>query len=266
MFNVQTFTRALLLSALSFFVACSDKPEEKGFAVSQSPEGKPNRQVNGLSNDSMTFKTKPSSVHLTGLAQYRLATIYKVNYNDDNTTYIGHDGFYYSYTGYEDDEEMHDGNQWHGNFMPGFTAVYGFNMVNVAHYDVQKEQRKNFFEKPVLVKTLYYPAFSKDTLNYKPVNRNYFMISVYDEDTNKDGFINAWDLRRFYYFDIQTNNKRPLVPVNYSVFKSEYDSANDFMYVFAQRDENGNGQYDEGESVEIFWINLSDASKIGKLY
>lgn len=203
---------------------------------------------------------------MTGIPQYRLTTVYKVNYQDDKTTYIGNDGYYYSYSGYEDGSEVNDGNEWHGNFMPGFTAVYGYNMVNVSHYDVQTQKQTYFFEKPVLVKTLYYPTSSKDTLNYKPVNRDYFMISAYDDDTNKDGFINVWDLRRFYYFDIHTNSKRALVPITYSVFKSEYDSINDFMYVFAQLDENANGQYDEGEPIHIFWIDLSNPAKTGRLY
>lgn len=266
MLGKKIFLQALTLSALFLCAGCFEKPQEKGFAVSTTPENRQDRPVNGLSKDSLAFKTKPSSVHLTGLPQYRLTTIYKVNYNDDNTTYIGHDGFYYRYDDYEEDEKTYDGNQWNGNFMPGFEAVYGFNMVNVAHYDVQAQQQKNFFEKPVLVKTLYYPTFSKDTLNYKPVARDYFMISVFDEDTNKDGYINAWDLRRFYYFDIHATSKRSLIPVNYNVFKSEYDSANDFMYVFAQQDENGNGQYDEGESIQIFWIDLKNPAKTGRLY
>ncbi len=59
------------------------------------------------------------------------------------------------------------------------------------------------------------------------------MVSVYDDDSNKDGFINVKDLRKFYYFDIEGKNKKNLIPANYSVMSSEYDSANDFMYVFA---------------------------------
>jgi len=256
---------ALILSVL-YIMSCSDEPQEKGFAISTPPESRAEHETDGISKDSLVLKTKPGSVHLTGIAQYRLATIYKVNYRDDNKTYTGSDGFYYSYTGYDEESEVTDGNQWNGNFMPGFEAVYGYNMVNVSHYDIQTQKQTNFFEKPVLVKTLYYPTFSKDTLNYKPVSRDYFMISAYDEDTNKDGFINGSDLRRFYYFDIHTGNKRALVPVNYSVFKSEYDSANDYMFVFAQLDENSNGQYDEGEAIHIYWIDLSNPAKTGRMY
>ncbi|MBK8808726.1 MAG: hypothetical protein IPO21_19650 [Bacteroidales bacterium] len=73
------------------------------------------------------------------------------------------------------------------------------------------------------------------------------MISAYDEDSNKDGFINQNDLRRFYVFDLDGSNKQNLVPSDYSVISSEYDCANDFMYVFAQLDENKNGQIEQTE-------------------
>ena len=126
--------------------------------------------------------------------------------------------------------------------MPGLEAVYGYNMVNISHYDIKTNKQKYFFEKPVLVKTAYYPTFNKDTLNYKPVNRNCFMVSVYNDDTNKDGFINLKDLRRFYLFDINGERQMALIPENYSIIKSEYDPENDFMYVYAQLDSNSNGK------------------------
>ena len=92
------------------------------------------------------------------------------------------------------------------------------------------------------------------------------MVSVYDEDTNNDGFINVKDLRRFYYFDIEGKNKKLLVPKNYSVTNSEYDPENDFMYVFAQIDENRNGSRDDGELISVFWIDLKSPHKNGILY
>jgi hypothetical protein len=170
--------------------------------------------------------------------------------------------YYYNYSELAES----DGNNWNHHFMPGLSIVYGYNMVNVSHYDSETQSQKNFFEKPVLIKNLYYPSFSKDTLNYKPVDRDYYMVSVYDEDTNKDGFINVRDLRRFYLLDTHGENKKPLVPVSYSVFKSEYDPANDFMYVFAKQDENEDGKADELEAIHVFWIDLTNPERAGRVY
>lgn len=64
------------------------------------------------------------------------------------------------------------------------------------------------------------------------------------------------DLRRFYSFDINADSKRPIVPTNYSVYKSEYDPDNDFVYIFAKLDQNKNGKIDELEPVNIFWVDL----------
>jgi len=150
--------------------------------------------------------------------------------------------------------------------MPGLQAVYRFNFVKVSLKSVNTQTQKLLFEKPVLIKTLYVPSFSKDTLFGKPVKRNYCMISAYDEDTNKDGFINQKDLRRFFVFDLDGGKNENLVPKDYSVISSEYDCANDFMYVFAQLDENKNGQRDENEKVHIFWIDLKNPRNNGRQY
>jgi hypothetical protein len=254
----------LTLTLVYLMTSCSDgKLDEKGFQVSPTSEDTENELNNGLNRDSLKFETRPSNVLLTGVPNVRLTTIYKVNLNKkDNSTFIGSNSFHYKY----EETESKTGNNWNNNLMPGLEAVYGYNLTNISHYDIKENKQKNFFEKPVLIRTLYYPTFSKDTLNYKPVNREYFIVSVYNDDTNKDGFVNLKDLRRIYLFDINGVRQKALIPENYSVFKSEYDSDNDFMFVFAQLDNNNNGQQDEGEPIHIFWIDLKDPNKTGRQY
>ncbi len=243
-------------------ISCGNKLEQKGFEVAPVTRSNEEEPVDGVYKDSISFPTRPSNILLTGIPKYRLSTIYKVNFNRDSTTFIGSNDFYYSYESIGETQ----GNQWNSNYLPGLEAVYGYNLVNVSHFNTETQKQKLFFEKPALIKTLYYPAFSKDTLNYKPVNRNYFMISVYDEDTNKDGFINVNDLRRFYSFDINAENKKAIVPTDYSVYKSEYDPGNDFIYVFAKLDENKNGKVDELEPVHVFWVDLKNPEIKGRQY
>jgi hypothetical protein len=86
------------------------------------------------------------------------------------------------------------------------------------------------------------------------------MVSVYNDDTNKDGFLNLEDLRRLYLYESKGEKIKALVPENYSVFKSEYDPDNDLVYVFAQLDSNNNRQKDEGEPKQIFCINLKSSN------
>jgi hypothetical protein len=250
-----------LLTVFCGLIGCGNKLEQKGFAVTPSTNEEETNDY-GISKDSMIFPTRPSNVLLTGNPKYRLATIYKVNFNNDSTTFIGSNDFHYNYESIGET----NGNQWNNNYLPGLETVYGYNLVNVSHFNIETQEKKNFFELPVLIKTLYYPSFSKDTLNYKPVNRNYFLISVYDEDTNKDGFINVNDLRRFYSFDINAESRKAIVPTDYSVYKSEYDPANDLVYIFAKLDENKNGIVDELESISIFWVDLKNPERTGKQY
>ena len=254
----------IIFTILFFAVltSCSNhKLEEKGFPVNVTTQTNEAEKIEGICKDSLKFDTRPSNVLLTGISNVRLTTIYKVNQNKkDGTTFIGSNNYLYNET------ELSIGNNWNKNLIPGLEGAYGYNLVNISHYDIQNNKQKNLFEKPVLIKTLYYPSFSKDTLNYKPIKRNYFLISVYNDDTNKDGFINQKDLRRFYLYDSNGEKQKQLVPENYSVFKSEYDSDNDFMFVFARLDVNKNGQIEDNEPINIFWIDLNDPTRTGQQY
>lgn len=244
-------------------VNCSDgKIEKKGFQVSEISENESGQKVVGLQIDSLNLETRPRNVLLTFNAKHRLIPIYKVNYdNKTKKPYTGSNAYHTNWN-----ENYEDGNNWNHNFMPGFEAVYGYNFVNISHYNNETKTENKLFEKPVLIKTLYYPAFSKDTLNYELVKRGFYMVSVYDEDTNKDGFINAKDLRRFYHFDINGQNRKALIPKEYSVMSSEYDLANDLMYVFVKKDNNQNGQMESNEPTDIFWVDLKNPENVGKQY
>lgn len=264
----------LLISILSiFFANCKEKKQySKGFEVSSTIEqGEADEEI-GIHKDSILFETQPTEVLQTKQINLRLTPIFKVNvdpkteerYIGSLYTYSIGDDYYYQ----EDDQKPKgpQANVWNGHIIPGFEAGYGFNLVNVSHFDLTTQTRKNFFEKPALIRTLYYPAYSNDTLHYKPVTRNYYLISAFDEDTNKDGMINPKDLRRLFYFDATASQKKALLPLDYSVYRGDYDDANDYLHVFARKDLNGNGQVEKTEPIHVFWIDLKDPLKLGRLY
>ncbi len=152
------------------------------------------------------------------------------------------------------------------HFMPGIDILYGYNLLNIAHYDLKTEKLNFLFSQPALIKTLYYPSFEQDSLDKKPINRNYYLVSVYDQDTNKDTLINKKDLRRIYHVDAGNTAKTQLVPPDYSVVRSQYDSKNDVMYIFASHDADKNGVADKKEPVHIFWISLKTPAVAKRLY
>ena len=255
------------LISIFFLVAllqgCKDNSmEKKGFQVNEISEDEQGKKIVGLPIDSLKLETRPGNILLTKHPNHRLTPIYKVNYiKKTNEPFIGSNEFH---TTWNDGREA--GNNWNNNFMPGFSAVYGYNLINISHFNNLEKSQNEFFEKPVLIRTLYYPAFSNDTLNYQPVKRDYYMVSVYDEDTNKDGFINVKDLRRLYLFDINGILQKELIPKNYYIMSSEYDPDNDFMYVFAKLDQNKNGQMELQEPTHIFWVDLKNPENNGALY
>ena len=257
--------KAIFLLSILGFLACGEEPKQKGFSINHSSPEEGNVNKTGLNIDSALFKTRPSGILLTSEPGLRLIPVYKLNMKRnsrrDTIYYTGSNAFHSSWQ-YGNTQ----GNNWNNNFMPGFEAMYGFNLVNVQLHDVITKKTTAFFKDPVLVKTLYYPTFSKDTLNGVPVKRNYYMVSAYNEDSNKDGYVNSDDLRRFFLFNIDGTMNSSLVPENFSVQSSQYDPANDFMYVYAVLDEDNNGHHDETEAVHVFWIDLKDPSNRGKMY
>ncbi len=260
-----------LLILLSFVLmsggsvtSCSSNESKKVSQVELSP--------NVMDEDEIEWEKKygklpnrPNTVLQTSHNNHRLVTVYKEKYTKDGKrTYIS--GNYY-HTKYRYGFEQQDStNRWHGHYMPGIEAVYGFNMFNVSHYNIETKSQSNLFAKPVLIKTLYYPAEEQDTLNGTPIKRDFYLVSVYDEDTNNDTIINYQDLRRLYAFDLEGKNQTLLIPKNYSVIKSEYEHQNDVVYIFARRDHNKNGKVERTEPVEVFLIDLKNPVMGDKVY
>jgi len=254
----------LLLILTTLIASCDDdKLDKKGFQVREIIETEEGEKIVGLKIDSLKLETRPRNVLFTHSPTHRITPIYKVNYkNDGKEAFTGSNDFIRSW-GHEFGEGI---NNWHNNYMPGFEVVRGYNFVNVSHYNNEVNKENKLFKKPVLIKHFYYPTPDKDTLNSIPVHRDYYMASVYDEDTNKDGYVTVKDLRRLYYFDMEGVNQRALVPTNYSVMSSEYDAMNDYMYIFARKDANGNGQMDISEPFDVFWIDLNEPARVGVQY
>ncbi|MGB0851498.1 MAG: hypothetical protein ACPGTP_09630 [Bacteroidia bacterium] len=244
------------------FVACSshEYEKQKGITLVQTVE---KDHTNDLANNQQ-FKdliTRPGDALLTWHKEHQLVSIFKLNYSPKSEEYFtGSNAFRYRY--YYNDE----GESFRSNYLPGIAATYGYNMLNAAHYNRKLNSRNTLFEKPVLINNLYYPGTSPDSIDMKPVIRNYYMASVYDEDTNNDSLINHKDLRRFYWFDINGENKTPLVPLDYSVMGSDYDNQNDHLHVRARLDQNKNGLSDVDEAIHIFWIDLKDPKPGVRLY
>src|SRR5688572_13537147 len=183
----------VLFALLTLFASCSRNTEPK--------EEQVRAETDTTTTDTATYNTVkgnvslsqlatyPNKVVLTGIPDQRLITIYKKHKPNSADTYSPRSSSYY------DDDNADE----YAHFMPGIDVVFGYNLVNIAHYNFSTQTTKLLFDHPVLVKSLYYPAFEQDSVNKKPINRNYYLISVYNEDTSKDTIISKNDLRRFFY-------------------------------------------------------------------
>lgn len=259
---IQKPLACALFCAFVLFSCTSPKREQKEEQIrvdldaeSDTASSIPDSLLNSVrGNVAMSqISTSPSSVVLTGQPQYRLVTVYKSKEKKNSSSYREYDYDYYS-----DDRVTH--------YMTGIDILYGYNLLNIALYDLKTEKLNYLFNQPALIKTVYYPSEEQDSAKGKPVTRDYFLVSVYDQDTNKDTLINKKDLRRIYHFNAGTLARTQLIPSDYSVVRSQYDWQNDLMYIFARQDTNKNGFIDKQEPMHIFYISLKNPDKAKMMY
>lgn len=252
---------AVFLLAL-FAMSCSKRAEPKEEQIRAQPTDTADSSDTTLANSIkgnlslQQISATPNSVVLTGLDAHRLVTVYKKN--RQGTAASGYSRSSYYYDDSESEREEH--------FMPGIDLIYGYNLLNIAHYDLKSGTLNFLFDHPVLIKALYYPSYEQDSIDKKPIFRDYYLVSAYDADTNGDTLINKKDLRRFYHFNASAQERTQLIPDDYSVVRSQYDPKNDVMYIFARHDENKNGTIEKKEPLHIFWFNLKQPAKAVRLY
>ena len=250
------------LLSVCLILSCSDNQmNNRSQSLTRTTEGSSD-DCNEIPSNASNVASRPKNILLTRYPNIRITPIFQMlknNYNDQ--LHSGSPDFHYSYPapGITNDN-------WNNNLIPGFRAVYGLKMVNVYIHDLNQKKQKALFNKPVLINTIYYPTETIDTLKGKRILREYIMVSAYDEDTNKDSFINDKDLRRLYLFNISGDRITELIPKNLNVIKSEYDYINDYLYVFARKDLNSNGKSEELEPVVIYWMNLSNPTERGQFF
>jgi hypothetical protein len=250
---------AIFVLALSL-AACTPRTGEQKEEQIRITEGHNDTTYNSVQGNIALdqIPTSPNSVVLTGLKDQRLITVYKykvdTNKEKNRSSWANSNDF----GGSEYAIEEH--------YMPGLDILRGYNLLNLVHYDMKTGKHNFLFDHPALIKTLYFPSFVQDSLDKKPINRNYFLISGYDEDTNKDSLINRKDLRRLYHFNDSCTVVTRLIPKEYSVLRSQYDSQNDAMYIFARQDINKNGISESNEPLHVFLINLKAPAEAKLMY
>ncbi|MEG5135438.1 hypothetical protein QUB36_30545 [Microcoleus sp. AT8-B1] len=211
------------------------------------------------SNNFTQLNTTPNDLVLTGNDKIRLLPIYKIPPSHDKNI------LYDQGTSFDNEKEILKEDDYR-YYMPGIDIIKGYNLVNIGHYNSDKGLLSYFFKKPVLVRTLYFPGVHKDSLGKKEVNRNFFLVSVYNEDTNHDSLINNKDYRRLFYFDILNETQISLLPTDYSAIRSSYDFKNDIMTIRARKDENKNGDLEKSEPISIFLLDFKNPTILKQVY
>jgi hypothetical protein len=256
--NIMTKILFTVLSTI-LLISCNQNKEKKIEQLTYNEYESNKVDSSGL-NEKYTFQqipNSPSSVMLTGIDEIKLIPIYKIKKDTDKSiSYIQESSYREQY----ENERLN-----FRYFMPGMDLISGYNLINVAHYNLATGQLSYFFKKPALIRNLYFPGVRHDSLNGQPIARNFFLLSAYDEDTNKDSLINKKDFRRIYFIDKINSQKISLIPNTHSAIRSTYDYKSDIMYVYARHDTNKNGVPDKSEPINIFLINMQIPTESKKI-
>jgi hypothetical protein len=250
----------IFISLIGLF-SCKQEKKVKEQSISLSETTASFDTLSGInsSNNFSQLNTSPSDLILTGIDKIRLLPIYKIPSSQDKNI------LYDQGTTYDSEKELLREDDYR-YYMPGIDIIKGYNLVNIGHYNSDKGLLTYFFKKPVLVKTLYFPGVHKDSLQKKELNRNFFLVSVYNEDTNHDSLINNKDFRRLFYIDNLNETQISLLPNDFSAIRSSYDFKNDVMTIRARKDVNKDGILDKTEPVSIFLLDLKNPTSVKQIY
>lgn len=250
---ILRFSKFLFITFSSILLSCNDRtPKEKEQSLSLA-DIDTTISAGLKSNNSFTqLNATPNAIILTGLPNVRLISIYKIPNNGDKNI------LYDEGTTYDERDENEFNEVNYRYYMPGIDIIRGYNLVNIAHYQSDKDSLSYFFNRPVLIRTLYFPGVKNDSLEKNPVFRNFFLVSVYESDTNNDSLINNKDLRRLYFINETNSEKISLLPENFSTIRSTYDYKRDIMFIHARNDKNKNGKAEKDEPVSIFMLDLKN--------
>lgn len=249
-----------LLIIVALF-SCKEQKKAKEQSISLNETNVSFDTASGISssNNFSQLTTTPNDLVLTGIDKIRLLPVYKIPASQDKNI------LYDQGSSYDREKEFLNEDDFR-YYMPGIDIIKGYNLVNIGHYNIEKGQLTYFFKKPVLVRTLYFPGVLKDSLNKNEINRNFFLVSAYNEDTNHDSLINNKDFRRLFYIDSLNDTQISLLPKDFSAIRSSYDFKNDIMTIRARKDENKNGILEKTEPVSIFLLSLKNPTTLKQVY
>jgi len=251
----------IFLSIMIGLFSCKQKKNTKEQSISLNETSVSFDTSNGIgsSNNFSQLNTSPNDLVLTGIDNIRLLPIYKIPQSQDKNI------LYDQGSSYDSEKEFLNEDDFR-YYMPGIDIIRGYNLVNIGHYNILKGQLTYFFKKPVLVRTLYFPGVLKDSVNKKQINRNFFLVSAYNEDTNHDSLINNKDFRKLFYIDELNETQISLLPNDFSAIRSTYDFKNDIMTIRARKDENKNGVLEKTEPISIFLLDLKNPKTLKHVY
>jgi len=225
----------LIVSVSCIFVSCKNEADEKPKVIYE--------------NTSKAAKTEAkidtSQIEVADLPIQMQGTNYLIHPVGDLNVYGGS-----SKSRYESSANVNDISFKISNY--GENEITGY-LRNFKFQEVGSDSLKTLTDKPVLIQTAtYLKAVSDKT------KQQILVYTLADMDTNKDGRLDANDIKSLYLSDISGTDFTKISPDFQELIDWVLLESKNRLYFRTIEDTNKNGEFDKNDIVHYHYINLSE--------
>jgi hypothetical protein len=227
---MNTILKFSLLSMIFFFVSCKEEAEKPKVIYENATKAKGQSKVN-----TNQIKVADLPINMQG-TNYLIFPVGDLNIYGKN-----------SKSSYESDSDVSFTISNYNEFQ-----ITGY-LQNLKFQEIGKDTITSLTDKPVLIQTATYLKSVSDK-----TKQQLLVYSLADMDTNKDGKLDANDIKSLYISEISGNKFTKLSPDFQELIDWNLIETSNKLYFRTIEDINKNGEFDKKDVVHYHFVDLSN--------
>ena len=227
---MNTILKFSLLSMIFFFVSCKEETEKPKVIYENATKAKGQSKVN-----TNQIKVADLPINMQG-TNYLIFPVGDLNIYGKN-----------SKSSYESDSDVSFTISNYNEFQ-----ITGY-LQNLKFQEIGKDTITSLTDKPVLIQTATYLKSVSDK-----TKQQLLVYSLADMDTNKDGKLDANDIKSLYISEISGNKFTKLSPDFQELIDWNLIETSNKLYFRTIEDINKNGEFDKKDVVHYHFVDLSN--------
>jgi hypothetical protein len=227
---MNTILKFSLLSMIFFFVSCKEEAEKPKVIYENATKAKGQSKVN-----TNQIKVADLPINMQG-TNYLIFPVGDLNIYGKN-----------SKSSYESDSDVSFTISNYNEFQ-----ITGY-LQNLKFQEIGKDTITSLTDKPVLIQAATYLKSVSDK-----TKQQLLVYSLADMDTNKDGKLDANDIKSLYISEISGNKFTKLSPDFQELIDWNLIETSNKLYFRTIEDINKNGEFDKKDVVHYHFVDLSN--------